>query len=298
MQFQSGNVMPLFLFFDCLIASTFLGVSKFMTMKVMGLFVALLPVYGVLTGVAVYWASKTFITMARAVISLLLALGSIAFLVSMTPIFVSFALFQSTLHLFDNWLRYIISYCLQMVFTFGVMVMWILVFIKFLGFFAMLADLIFAYPPAIEEPGIITPTATWGICPVVYDFTTTGAPVAFCADPEFNPDKKTNRFGWRQDYTDMVAPEAIIRDGKFLYFVFYHLIALIIITYAFGVVLEQVPSLAQAVSSSAELPTPLAHGLGKLNFGKATGDLSDEMKGGPAEEARNNARGATGVRRN
>ncbi|MBY0406157.1 MAG: type IV secretion system protein, partial [Rickettsiales bacterium] len=305
-QFEAGNVMPLFTFFDCLIYFTFMGPAQYATIKLVGLFTALILVYPPLSGMAWYWATTTFLTMTRAVISFLLALGAIAFLVSLSPIFFSFMLFQTTMYLFDSWLRYIISYCLQVVFTFAVIVMWILVFIKFLAFFAMLSEIIFPFQPLVGASGVDKPAAQWAICPPTYDFTATGAPTIACEDDKFDPYKRVGpggrelNPGWVQDSRDLVAPSKMIKDGQFLYFLFFHLISLIIVTYAFGTILEHVPELAQKVSTPAPLPVPLA-GLGKEDFGNPKAILRNPTDGVPqagaeAAAARTGAAGATGRR--
>lgn len=295
-QFSVGNVMPLFLFFDCLIYYTFAGPAKYASIKVIGLFVSLMLVYPPIAGLAWWWATKTFLTMTRATINFLMALGAIAFLVALTPIFMSLMLFQATSHFFENWLRYMISYCIQVVLVFGVIVMWILVFIQFIWFFDQLANIIFPYVPVLESGGNVKPASQWGICPPVYDFTFTGAPTAQC-EFGFDPYAESNPVTWKQSARDLMSPTLMIRDGDFLYFVFYHLVSLMIVTYAFGVVLDQVPRIAQSIASPAALPTVLG-GFGMAGFG-SSGNMrggNDNIRGGVGSTSRNAGAGTTGSR--
>ncbi len=294
-QFVDNNVMPLFTFFDCLIYYTFAGPAQAATIKVIGLFSSLMLVYPPMAGLASWWATKTFLTMVRAVINFLMALAAIAFLVALTPIFMSLMLFQSTSHFFENWLRYMISYCIQVVMVFAVIVMWILVFIQFIWFFDDLTNIIFPYGPVMQAGGEVKPSSQWGICPVVYAYTNTGAPRVKCQKQDFDPYEETNS-DWKLDDEDVLPPSIMIKDGDFLYFIFYHLVSLMIVTYAFGVLIEQVPKIAQSISAPAPLPQILG-GFGMAGFGSAGGMTGGaaNLRGGVGSLTRNAAAGASGT---
>lgn len=273
----AGNFMPMFLFLDCLVYRTFTGPMQVASVKLMGLFVALMVVYPPLFGLGLWWVSKTFVTMVKAVVSLLLAFGSIAFLVALAPIFLSMVLFQVTSSFFENWLRYIIAYCVQVIMTMGVIVMWLLIFLQFLAFFQQLSDLIFPSQPMLERTSQVMATNAWGICPPKYgEDPYSGAPTAYC-DNGFNPfeedaDGNMNP-NWRKDAEKIKPPSAIIDDGKFLYYIFYHLVSLMIITYTFSIVLDNVPEIAQSIGGATAMPSILS-GLGMSNFGRAAGHKS------------------------
>ncbi|NBO18028.1 MAG: type IV secretion system protein [Proteobacteria bacterium] len=287
-----GNFMPMFLFFDCMVYSTFVGPMQVASVKLMGLFVALMVVYPPLAGLAIWWVTKTFVAMVKAVVSLLMAFASLAFLVALAPIFLAMMLFQVTSSFFENWLRYMVAYCVQVIMTFGIIVMWLLVFLQFLSFFTQLGDLIFPAEPMMERTSQVLPQDAWGICPPEYsDNPSTGAPEAFCPSG-FNPYEKDPITGadnpnWRKDAEKIKLPSALIQDGKFLYYVFYHLVSLIIITYAFSVVLDQAPEISQSIAGATAMPTILG-GLGVSNFGKTAGLGSpfkwgkDKLSGGGA----------------
>lgn len=284
-QFQDrGNVMPLFLFFDCLIKYTFLGAGKYASIRVIGLFGAMMFVYPPLFFIAFQWASKTFLTMVRAVINFLMALAAIAFLVTLTPIFMSFMLFQVTTHFFENWLRYLISYVIQVTLVFAVIVMWVMVFFQFTIFFKDLSNVVFPFKPALEQAGTLKPAQSWGICPPLYGKDDNGAPTIQCRKINGLPFNPYSLLGpspdpnnamelnptWALHNSMVVPPSRIINESEFLYYVFYHFIGLLIVTYAFGTILEHIPRIAQSISSPAPLPQILG-GMGTTPWGTAGG---------------------------
>lgn len=289
-----GSTTPIFGFFDCVIYYAFTGKQGEAAIRLMVFLGAMLVAFPPTAFMAYYWALKTFLIMARAVINLLLALGSIAFLVALMPIFISLALFQFTSHMFENWVRYMISYIIQVVMIFVVLVMWILVFFQFTYFFDDLSRVIFWYTTSAQQSGTQQPVDSVGVCPTYFakqyspfntakhcgggrmddpnataeqnevtDVYRTG-PIVCCRKKDFNP--KTNP----EDLKALLPVTALIRDTEFLYYVFYHLIGLIVITYCFGGLLEQVPSIASSISAPAPLPTVLS-GFGMKNFGSAGG---------------------------
>lgn len=295
-EFSESNTMPLFGFFDCLIYYTFMGTAHLATLKVIGLFGSLMVVYPPLALIAFGWASKTFLTMARSVISLLLALASLAFLVALTPIFLSFMLFKVTMQFFENWLRYMVSYCIQVVMTFAVIVMWILVFTQFLDFFKDLSNLVFEYNHVVEQPGVLTPSKVWAICPAEYTFTD-GVPYATCKkvdgrDFDPYPGKDDANPFWEKSDAKLIPPSMMIKDTKFLYYIFYHLIGLSIITYAFSVVIDQIPKISQSIASPAALPH-LFGGFGSQINGSSTGLGADNIRGSVGSLSRNAAANAS-----
>lgn len=282
--FSSNDYATFFQFLDCLVWLSFVGPMQVGSIKLLGLLIAMAFVYPPLTGLALWWLSKTFMTMTRAVISFLMALAATAFLISLSPIFLSFALFQATSEHFNNWLRYIISYVIQIVLVFAIVVMWLMVFLQFIWFFEQLSDLIFSYEPVIERVGDVSPTNAWSICPPEYDVDpVSGAPTAYCP-PGFWPyqfflDGSRNlalsadgsKFQWQVDAENLVMPTKIILDGEFLYYVFYHLVSLIIITYAFSVILDNTPTISQSIAQPAALPQLLRR-FGNDGFG-TTGNM-------------------------
>lgn len=65
--------------------------------------------------------AKILMTFFRAIFGYLFSLVGLAFLMVLSPIFLSFALFKQTRQLFDKWLGHLVSYSLQMVVVFAFM---------------------------------------------------------------------------------------------------------------------------------------------------------------------------------
>jgi type IV secretory pathway VirB6-like protein len=266
-----GDMMPVFKFFDCMIYYIIAGAGQMANVKIIGFFTVMMVAFPPMSLLALWWVKKTFLSIVRSLISFLMALAALAFLISLTPIFFSLMLFQVTHHFFENWIRYILAYVIQVIIVFAVIVLWILIFIQFLGFFTQLSNLIFPYVPIDYAGPVVAPQEVWGICPPAYeDDPTTGAPMASCDNPGFDPFSSTNPMNWEDDARQVLPPEKIINQDKFLYFVFYHLVSLIIITFAFGVLLENATKIAQSIAGPAPMPH-FAGGFGTSNWGGVTG---------------------------
>lgn len=280
--FNNGDIMSLFTFLDCLVFSSLVGPLQEGSIKLMGLLIAMLWAFPPLTALALWWLSKTFLAMTRAVINFLMAVAAIAFLVSLSPIFLSFILFQATSQFFENWLRYMIAYAVQVVMVFAILVMWMIIFLQFVHFFTELADIIFPYQPLVEKTSAVTPNNAWSICKPEYGVdVNTGAPTAKCPDgfdPYNNP----------ADRDDLQLPIKFVSDDSFLYYVFYHLVSLMIITYAFSVLLDNTPSIAQSIAQPVALPN-LVSGMGLSNFGTAGNQQGLNIKGSVGSASRNAA---------
>lgn len=273
-QFAYTDFSTFFLFLDCLVWMTVAGPTQIVSIKLLGLMVALAFAYPPLTGLALWWLTKTFMTLTRAVISLLMAVAATAFLISLAPIFLSLALFNTTAEHFNNWLRYIISYIIQIVMTFAIVVCWIIVFLQFTFFFEELSNLVFASEPVLDRVSDVTPTNSWSICPAEY-YEVGGIRHAECESGFWPyPDRRSDgsfNMDWTEDAEDLIMPSKMILNGEFLYYVFFHLVSLMIVTYAFSVMLDNAPLISQSIAQPAHLPTMLRR-FGNDGFGSA-GDL-------------------------
>lgn len=74
----------------------------------------------------------------RAMLGFLVALGAVALLMAASPMFIAFAMFRTTHSFFDRWLQAIISYTLQMIIVFAI----ILIAFKIFDFWAMFTGLV------------------------------------------------------------------------------------------------------------------------------------------------------------
>ena len=66
-----------------------------------------------------YVLLQAFLMYARAMLGYLMAITGITFLMTLSPLFLGFALFTPTRKFFDNWLKYLISFTLQMIIVFA-----------------------------------------------------------------------------------------------------------------------------------------------------------------------------------
>lgn len=117
----------------------------------------------------------------RAMLNYLTSLVLISFLFIFAPFFLSFALFRTTMPLFEGWLKHLISFSLQMIIMFAFMAM--LTLLPVFQFFASLLGLLKSYDytfsviPDLPIPGVSQafsfPLHFCGICQ--YDVTAIGA---------------------------------------------------------------------------------------------------------------------------
>ncbi len=240
------SVMPVYHVIDELLYNAITGPLVGDNAKLTGFFLAMLPVLPTITFLAISWLWFTVVTLARTVISFMLAISAIAFLIALSPIFLSFMLFQATYHLFESWLRYMISYSLQIIVVFAVISLWFMVAALFIGFFDDLAKMIFSYKHITVPGALADPANTWAICPPNYSMTPMG-PAAECTvgfDPVANA----------ADYDALLPPSTIVEQADFLYYVVFHLISLSLIAYAFNALMRDAPEVAKHIVGPAYAP--------------------------------------------
>src|SRR5262249_5130974 len=124
---------------------------------------------------------KTLLICARCLVSYLLAMSSIAFLITLSPIFLSLALFRPTQHFFNDWLKFLISFSLQIVFLFTGLALWITVILQLGGFFANLASMVRPVQQTVLAVNPRFPMNTWGLCQYILQVGPWG-PVLQCID--------------------------------------------------------------------------------------------------------------------
>lgn len=96
-----------------------------------------------LFAVVVYLIYSCIKMLVQAIIGYLMAILGISFLFSMAPIFLSFALFKVTYTYFENWLRYLATFTLQMLVIFTLLMF--VIAIDLVGFFQSIGGLITSY---------------------------------------------------------------------------------------------------------------------------------------------------------
>lgn len=222
----------------------------------------------------------------KSLVTFMLSITAVAFLISLSPIFFSFMLFNSTFNLFDNWLRFLVSYSLQPMIIFAIFSLWLTIVGDFMGFVGDLAKVMTVLPNASKDKAaILTLKDTLAFCPLYYppdkgvtvplafpfNLNLGGPQIECCAtlntitpppgkgEPYIGCDTTAQ---YTHDFTPdnylpqyLLEPEAVIRQEGFVYYLAYHFVALFAISAAFFHLIEMTPSIAQALSrSQAQMP--------------------------------------------
>jgi type IV secretory pathway VirB6-like protein len=276
--------------------------------ELIAFFIGLILVYPPLFVVALSLLGNMFSIFARSLVSFMMAITAIAFLISLSPIFLSFMLFNSTSRLFDSWIRFLISYSIQPMIVFGIMGLWVVISTDFVGFVNQLSSVMafrnvnIGDNEAVERRDkgpLVTNVDRLLFCELEYSTEESsitmsvppvfvpGGPKIGCCPLDYSntpPDPpRCMPGGGTVDINDvftvdLIAPEVMIRDSKFLYFLAYHLIALLVLVYAFSNMVKLAPKLAQELAG-AQSSAPLGAGfsihgggLGSLMGGVSRGD--------------------------
>ena len=263
-----SDAMPLFGFFDDLISCTFKSSNGLNVTKVMGFFLAVGFLYPPLMMIFSWWVQTTVFAVARTVLGFLTALAAITFLISLAPIFLSFMLFQVTNHYFENWLRFLTAYSVQVVLVFGIVAFWILLMLQMVYFFIDISDMIFAYGAGDYYAGYMSKTSTWAICDA--DYPPDIYKTIFVIDPYTGSHPHPTCKHYPPAFGEMIVPSKIMSSGELLHYLFFHLIALLVLSYAFTILLEKAHEIAASIAGPAPVPQFLG-GIGKNNFGQAVG---------------------------
>lgn len=244
-----------------------------------------------------YFFIQSLKILIRAVFIYLLAISCIAFLVTMSPIFASFALFNATRHFFEDWLRFLISFTLQIILVFIGVAMWIMVIFQLTGFLNSLSTMIRPVQETAQAQEALVPLNTWGIC--TYQLTsmcpdgtqpTSGVcssgypamPYLQCQDQCLNPPACTQ---WSPP---PIKPTQLIEQQDFMYLLIVNLTMLCTVCYVFEALMRALPSLARQLSGAPHAPQ-LGGGRGTamaaaVNFGET---LALESTGGQAKQFTN-----------
>ena len=275
-----GNFMVMYQFLDGLIYSAMTGPFTQANNKVVGFFIVLMFFFPALFTMACTWLLTTFSMLVRTLIDFLLCLSAIAFLMSLTFIFLSFMLFQATNHLFEEWLKYLISYTLQILIVFAIIALWVATMNLFWGFFNELSDLISPYNH-VDVANVFSPDNTYGICQYILSDSPPGQPGQPCvAGLPCLPSLKCDATS-----SNVFSMSQLEHKEDFVYFMAYNLSVLIIIAHAFSVLIKSAPGIARQLSGPSTVP-PLGGGFGMKGFGQASGGRSPRVRVANAGEDR------------
>lgn len=272
-QFNPYNpgINETFKFLDDWILDALTGSLSAANSKVIGFFVAMSVAMPSLFMIAIYWWVSVAKMLMATLLSFLMAITAISFLLALSPIFVGFILFKSTFQYFDQWLRFMCSYAIQVMLTFAILTLWMACLQLFAPFFNELSEVIYPYEKVIRPAAAIySPADTWGLCPMaVY---TDPQPHVVCVKSGFNPvaPGSPNTSG-NTDYENLIPPTKVPEMNGFIFYLFYHLISLIIVTYGFSSLQKNASSIAKQLAGPSYVPVLNAIGVGNTGFGQAQG---------------------------
>lgn len=211
-----------------------------------------------LAAAGAYFVIKLLWMLLRAVFGYCQGLLGLTFLVVLSPIYVSFALFKPTRTLFDKWIKYLVSYGFQMVIVFAFlgMVFYIL---------SQIADDLQSYRDLVKPYKQDTMTATG-----VLNFADT---CGICEMEESSPkEKPACKEGGK------VLPLAEMHQNEeFLRFMTVKVIAMVILFYVLDIMLAFVPEMAKVLAGpkyAGQL------GGGRSNSGAAPGNMQLPFEAG------------------
>lgn len=257
---EEQSIMPIFNFFDDAIYQAITGPFTMANSEVIGFFFVMWYLIPTLFFMAAYWLWLNLVIMIRAVLTFLIAVASLAFLLALSPIFLSFMLFAVTYQFFENWLKYMMSYSLQVVVVFACVGLWVATASLFVGFFNELSETIFPYSKLwVKGAPESDPVNTWSICPVTYTYDALG-PHATCENPAFDPVNVV------ADRDEAIPASRIAQQGEFVYYIIYRLVTLIIISFAFDALMRQAPYIAKSLAGPEYVPI-LGQGYGFSKYG-------------------------------
>lgn len=258
-----AGAMGAYNYIDHLIHQAIIGPFTAANSKVVGFFltmtISFFPIF--LMGVSFLW--ETAMLLVSCVVVFLLSISAVAFLIALSPIFLSFMLFQATFYLFENWLRYMMSYTLQVIVVFAIVAMWVQVIMQFIGFFNDLSKMIGPYQQTLQPGNTYQPTDQWAICPGNYGMNAFG-PTAQCQGG-YNNDND-----FLANASDVIPPSRIMEIKEFIFYVIFHMASLILIAYSFRILLKNSSQIARDLVGPAYVPM-LGQGFGMSALGDPSG---------------------------
>ncbi len=231
-----------------------------------------------LFGFAMSLIKSTVTIFASAVVSFVMSIVAVAFLISLSPIFLSFMLFNSTYSLFDGWMRFLVSYSLQPFIVFSMFSFFVLIVSDFLGFVNQISNVMTVVPSDQDKGGVYTVFDSLGFCPLWYGDTMTtiaaspvtpfimivpAAPKIACCTPVGDPPVCSTDPAEPSPPEDislipqarLLSPMNMMKDSKFIYFLAFHFLSLFVVSTAFRTLIKMTPQLVHALTrSNSQMP--------------------------------------------
>lgn len=297
-----SNIRPVLNFLDQLLFCTMLAPLANASVGLIGFFLAMSIVVPPLFMLALYWLWSIISVLSRGLLSLLMGFSALAFLITIAPIFLGLMLFKATFQFFENWLKYMISFSLQTIIVFACIALWATTIPLIVGFFTELSGIVFESEKSNKLSSTATLNKGLGICPYdVYVMAGETKPHIQCVKPTFDPlanpgDKdmltplaklaeESNAAGPAAPTCSVLPPGATLvfpdcdsrEMGPLIYYVIYHIISLIIISYAFDALLKAAPTIATALAGP-EYMFAVGQGFGASGFGLTGKGATQRLK--------------------
>lgn len=200
--------------------------------KIIGFIGSLALLHPPLFLAAAGWIWQAFMLLVRALVSVLMSLAAITFLTTLGPIFVGFLLFETTAQLFESWLRHLVGFSLQVVFTLAAIVMWVHLLSAYKKPVEDFNKIINSYSAVhVQSTANANVDKSWSLCKPKVSPTTTG--------PSIQADAGCQE----------IPISGLLLNPEFMYFYGYYIIALLALTYGFAGLIEAAPSIAQQIAN-------------------------------------------------
>lgn len=189
------------------------------------MFIVIAAVVPPIAMLGIYFMFKVLWVMVRAVFGYCMGLLGVTFLVTLSPIYVSFALFKPTRSLFDKWVTYLISFSFQMVVVFAFLGMAFSILSRMGEDIEDYTKLVRPYKKEIQQgAGILNPIEVCGICELKP--TQPGQPPECASD-------------------EAVEPTELIQNEEFMEFATVKVFSIMLIFYILDVMMDFVPQMAR-----------------------------------------------------
>lgn len=268
-----GGISGVFSYMDTLIADSFglsgpetkselTGINRDEAIAVFSFFVSLVIAMPTLFFIVLYFCTSVFMVFLRTMIALLVAIIAIALLISLGPIFVSCMLFQMTYRFFETWIKFMTSFALQVMISFAVLALYFNSMLMFKDFFVELAAMVMPYDQSLRfGPSNYFELKAHGVCEWKIEIKD-NRPSAKCLKEEPSP-------------ADVVAPTSLQKESHFMFYLFYHFITMIIVSYGFATLQKNLQQFCSQLAGPQWVPHIGGRG--------ASSNLNSVLYGGDAK---------------
>lgn len=228
-----GDQREAFRYVDYLVCSAVTNPLTTNGYKITGFFSALATAIPPLFALFAFFSFKMLQIFLRTMVTYLLALTAIGFMIVLGPIFLSLGLFRTTYRFFDDWLRHLISFTLQVILIFACLSLWLTVIGTLGGFLTTLAGFLKPIDNTLLTGAFRVPWDGWGLCPPFY--------------PPLAPDACGSKDG------SIILPSQLADYPEWANWILVNLTALTVAVYAFDALMNNIPGLARSLAGSGSV---------------------------------------------